>query len=260
VERDADEFAVIPICLPAILADGKPWAPWEADARMLGVGIKNPRAELATFYGVALLASLYPLEWILKDLYASDLEGLIITLPSHSGDSASRSGYTLDHLKVMYPGLRMDLLVHQIADVEKRAHAEGNKLRRIKPERRPVMSFSNEELYANAMDLLQVIRYTLDTRQADAMQLSAEAATEQGRCGLRANEIFLLGRRFGWEAAQISTLFDILIDDAKLVTRVERTLDEKGKERWTRTFKPDGEVVSDLVRRYTAQWGLPGGF
>jgi hypothetical protein len=78
--------------------------------------------------------------------------------------------------------------------------------------------------------------------------------------GLRASEIFALGRQFGWEPARISTLFDILIDDAKIVTRVQRTMDENGWQRWTRTFKPDGEVVSDLLRRYTAQWGLPHGF
>jgi hypothetical protein len=260
VERDdPDEFAIIPICLPAIPTEGAAWVPWEIDARMLGEGFKNPKAELASFYNVALIASLYPLEWILKDLYASDLEGFLITLPSHSTDRGSRSGYSLDHLKVMYPTLRTDVLVDQIAEVEKKARAEGNRLSRVKSERRPALSFSNEELYSNAMDLLQTIGYELDTRYAEAAQGPSSGTARQETRGLRANEIFELGRRFGWEPARISTLFDILIDDAKLITRVQRTLDEAGRGRWTRTFKPDGEVVSDLVRRYTAQWGLPHG-
>lgn len=263
VERDTpDEFAIIPICLPAIPTQDGSWVAWDNDARMLGDGITNRIAELATFYGVALVASLYPLEWILKDLYASEMEDFVITLPSDSDASLSRSGYTLNHLKVMYPSLRTDLLTRQIAEVEKRAHTEGRELRRLKHQPRPALSFPNEELYANAMSLLQAIRHTLDARKAEASQTSSEVAVQRCTKGLRASQIFRLGtEKFGWEPPRISTLFDILIDDAKLVTRVERTLDEEtNRERWTRTFEPDGEVVSDLVRRYTAQWGLPRGF
>jgi hypothetical protein len=261
VERDnPDEFAIIPICLPAIPIDSEEWIPQDADTKMLRDGIKHQKDTYARFYSVALIASLYPLEWILKDLYASNLEGLLITLPSLSDDPISRSSYTLDHLKVMYPGLDTDALVRQIKEVEGKAKTEGKELRPRKHKNRPVLSFSNECLYANAMDLLQVIRHSLDVRYADTLQGNIEEATEHVTQGLRANEIFALGKRFGWEPARISTLFDILIDDAKLVTRVERTRDEHGQERWTRTFRPDGEVISDLVRRYTAQWGLPHGF
>ena len=85
-----------------------------------------------------------------------------------------------------------------------------------------------------------------------------ENGDDAGRCCW--GEIFELGRRFDWESARISTLFDILIDDANLVTRVETYRDESGELRLARTFKPDGEVVGELLRRYTIQWGLPRGF
>lgn len=263
VQRDTpDEFAIIPICLPAIPVQGGSWVPLPNDARMLGDGITNRNAELASFYGVALVASLYPLEWILKDLYASEMEDFVISLPCDSFASSSRSGYTLNHLKVMYPSLRTDLLTRQISEVANRAHTEGRALRRLKHTHRPAFSFANEELYSNAMSLLQAIRHTLDARKAEVSQTLREVAAQRYTKGLRANQIFRLGTdKFGWEPPRISALFDILIDDAKLVTRVERTLDEEtNRERWTRTFEPDGEVVSDLVRRYTAQWGLPRGF
>jgi hypothetical protein len=55
-------------------------------------------------------------------------------------------------------------------------------------------------------------------------------------------------------------LFDLLIDDGSIVTRVEEVVDEDGVTRLVRTFKPDGEAVSDLVRHLTVQWGLPSGF
>ena len=36
-------------------------------------------------------------------------------------------------------------------------------------------------------------------------------------------------------------------------------IDEDGVMRIIRTFAPAGEIISDLVRRYTTQWGLPHG-
>ena len=78
--------------------------------------------------------------------------------------------------------------------------------------------------------------------------------------GLTAEEIFAIGvQQFGWSEVEISTLFDVLIDDGYLVTEVATLTDDAGDEWLARVFFPDGEAVSELVRRFSLQRGLPDG-
>jgi len=77
--------------------------------------------------------------------------------------------------------------------------------------------------------------------------------------GLSLAEILEIGTRLAWDKAKTSALCDILIDQAALSTDISRILDENGMTRLVRTFAPAGEVVSEMVRRYTTQWGLPHG-
>jgi hypothetical protein len=277
VQREnPDEFAIIPICLPAVPIKSK-WPNRPEDIRMLGdivldqkTGRKlkpNEEPSRSRFYAAALLGSLQSLEWILKDLYAADPNGFGIRYPSYSSDPITDVNYSLQHLQVMYPTLDVDTLVERVIRVGKEAESFGHKRGDKGPQaRQPRVTFSNDELHEKAMELLQVIRHALDQRRAElAVQFDDPSLSNPG---LRAKEVFDLAKRLDWDLrgraewlpAAISTLFDILIDDAKLVTRVEAFPDESGNQRWTRTFKPDGEIVSDLVRDYTAQWGLPRGF
>jgi hypothetical protein len=190
-------------------------------------------------------------------LYASDPTTFTLFLPQrHEQDSSS--GYSLEHLKVMYPSLNVSALADCIAEVQRKSESDGGRLRNIKADAAQSPVIEDDELRDNALKLLQVVAHRVDQRTAESFVEAPNSVASAS--GLTASEIFDLGRQFGWHDAQISTLFDILIDDANLVTRVERIQDDGGCWRWVRTFKPDGEVVSELVRRYTVQWGLPRGF
>ncbi len=267
VQRDdPDEFAIIPICLPAVPIGG-PWPDRTEDVKILGNIISRETPNPARFYAAALLGSLQSLEWILKDLYVADPGGFGIRYPCYSNDFTGKNSYSLNHLRVMYPTLNVDALVERIIRVGKEAERFGHKCAQKQARvDSPKAVISNAELHEKAMQLLQVIRYTLDQRRAEMSVQDIDPLVPNP--GLRAKEVFDLAKRLDWGSrnqqewlpAAISTLFDILIDDAKLVTRVEYFPDEAGRLRWTRTFKPDGEVVSELVRDYNAQWGLPRGF
>ncbi len=49
---------------------------------------------------------------------------------------------------------------------------------------------------------------------------------------------------------------DVLIDEAMLVTKVERVQMIESAEVVCRTYLPDGEVASDLVRDFTRRHGI----
>jgi hypothetical protein len=252
VHREGNEFAIIPICLPLVPKD-TPWATSEADREMLGSGVdQSPDGR---FYAAALLGSLFPLRWLIRDLYASNESCFSLELPTLG--APNDGGYSLDHLLVMYPTLDIDALVEEVLDTCSEASGDGRRLRDRHRDVGPVYRWPNEQLSENALSLLQLIGHVLDQRHTDE-GLYSEAGTVTKRSGLTVREIFLIGKHQGWEDQRISTLFDLLIDDASLVTRVEEMQDEAGLVRLTRTFKPDGEVVSDLLRSYTRQWGFVG--
>ncbi len=261
VQRQADEFAIIPICLPSVTAEPIQWPTDEDDRTLLG---EAARTDIGRFHAVAILGSLYPLSWILKDLYASETFSCNLSLPS-KGRTSNTNGYTLEHLRVMFPTLKIELLVDEIAKVAYQAREDGNAIRRsgdpsAKSLEGTVPDVANDELHRRAISLLQAIGDELHQRIAEQCIIGGHRPPSAEVPGLRAREIFDIGtKEFHWDPVCVSTLFDILIDDANLVTRVEKTLDVGGTWRWTRTFKPDGEVVTDLLRRFTRQWGLPHG-
>jgi hypothetical protein len=254
VQREADEFAIIPICLPSVPVASEKWRISAEDGEILGEA--HRRSDGARFYGTALLGSLSPLFWALRDLYASDPKAFTISLPS-LGPSHGNGEYTLDHLMVMYPTIDVARLVQHIAAVDRQARTEGAQLRRIRAHPTKTPFAANADLHREALQLLQLIAHTLDVRRSVENQNGYNACQiGESPTGLTIAEIFRLGKRFKWHEAHISALFDVLIDDGNLITRVERC-NEGGALQWTRTFRPDGEVVSELIRRYTIQWGLP---
>jgi hypothetical protein len=256
VQRDGDEFAILPLCYPSIPHRSIDWPSRPEDVRLLGASVQT--SDVARFYSVALIAALWILRWVLRDLAASDPDTYTLHLPSEPDETTSEGGYTLDHLRVMHPTLNVKELTQRIAKIEREARSEGTRLRRRKPKPRPSPRFSDEELRDNAVRLLQVIRHALDDRLL--VEFLEGRKKPSHPYGLPAREIFDLGRKLGWEDIRISTLFDILIDEAYLVTHVELRTDETDKQFWVRTFEPDGEMVSELVRRFTTQWALPRGF
>jgi len=256
VQRGGDTFAIIPMCYPSVPEAAADWSGWNQHAKLLGPHCAD--STHARFYGVALLGALYILKWVLRDLAASDDDLYRLHLPSAPGSQLSEGSYTLEHLGVMYPEIKLDHLCYLLADIEREGAVDGTRLKRRKATYHEASTRSDSELRADAMQLLQVIRYVLDER---LLAEHVEGVRESPHpFGLTATEIFDLGNQLGWEGERVSCLFDILIDGANLVTHVQRLVDEHGVAHWARTFEPDGEIVSDLARRLTRQWGLPPGF
>ena len=251
VQRDPNEFAIIPICLPSVSRNASNW-PQGRDFEIFANG--GLRSETAVFYAAALIASLHPLKWLLRDLYAADPKMFAISLPLRSSDPSATSGYDLEHLRVMYPTLNVQALADRIAEIEHDARTQGYERRGRKTEQERVEQIADDELHVRALELLQVVTKVVDDNHIRNL-LSRGVASS--RSGLRFNEVLKLGERLGSRRAHISALFDILIDEANLVTRVEPCVEEDGQTRLARTFKPDGEVVTELVRHLTVQWGLP---
>jgi len=264
VQRDMDRFAIIPICFPSpptVTSKSPLWPTRPEDVELLGDIDQLTSDEArgtATFYGAGLLAALEVLKWTLKDLSVADKAMYKLSLPSSPeslATSTSSQGYALDHLTVMYPNINISCLTERISEIVASARSEGAQLRGRRFEGHPPLQFKNTELRKDAIELLQLVRQALDNRMIDRYLLQGEEP--QHPDGMTVEEIFRVVRSRGWQDAKISTLFDVLIDDAHLVTHVEPVLSEHG-ELLARTFEPDGEYTSGLVRRLTTQWGLPG--
>jgi len=255
VERGDSEFAIIPIAFPAVeKVCETDWPSDPQDVDLLGRSVKTP---VGRFYGVGLLAALEVLRWVLRDLAILDEGEYTLSLPRNPEEPNSLGGYCLDHLYAVYPTLNMGELVRRISTIAKAARSDGRLLRSIKFPRRRQALCGTGELRKWAVHLLQVMRHVLDQRI-----MSHDLYDSSGRClkhpfGLRAREIFAIGRRLRLEDAVISALFDILIDEANIVTHSGEVEEGNNISRIARTFEPDGEVVSEAVRRYSRQWGLP---
>ena len=163
----------------------------------------------------------------------------------------------MTHLKVVYPYIDIDSLSSKITQIYMQCKAKGHDVRGRKLLEDPdIEIFTRQELQADAEKLLQLIRYVLDFRIADLESRGHDP--NEHPFGLRARDIFHLGTQMGWNEIKISVLFDVLIDDAAVVTHVQKVYDpEKKSFYWTRTFEPDGELVSDYIRNVTRQRGLP---
>lgn len=259
IQSDKDEFAILPICYPSILKSLEEW-PSESKKLLSDLFRGNYRMdEMGRFYCVALLAALEVLKWALKDLAVMGTDNYSISLPRDTREAGPIvGGYSLDHLLAMYPTLNIEELSRHISNVEISARKTGTRLRGItfKPYEYP--SIYDEELKQDAVRLIQVIRYTLDQKNVEYRDYWHKDPPHP--FGLQTKEIFDLGKKLGLDDVRISTLFDILIDEAFLVTHVQEVNNRKEKKRLARTFEPDGEIVSNLIRAYSNQWGLPDGF
>lgn len=257
VERASNEFAVIPIWYPSIPKGLTNWPSEEEMTALLGDGaLKN---DCGRFYGAALLAALDVLKWVLKDLAVIGCDNYSISLPRDTNEANAVGGYSLDHLQVMYPTLDIKKLTQYISKIEKDSRSVGVRLGRSSFEVTESRFVTDEELQRDAISLLQLIRHVLDQR-IERYHEYWRRSLEHHPFGLTAAEIFELGARLNLEDVQISALFDILIDEAFLVTHVQTINDDDGVCRMARTFEPDGEIVSEMIRKYTDQWGLPYGF
>ena len=260
VQRAAGEFAVIPICYPGIpVSVSEAWPSEPRDVELLGqVSELGGVSRIdAMFYAAALLAALHVLTWVVKDLSAAGAEVYPLSLPGMERGvplGASSTGFTLEHLHAMYPNLNTAALYERIASDVQSSQSVGGQIRNRQFDAQPPLRVADAELRENALALIQLIRHTLDKRAV--LRCLTDDCERRHPCGLTAAEIFDLGRRHQWEAARISALFDILIDDAHLVTHVEERLWDN-RSVAMRTFEPDGEIVSDLIRQLTTQWGLP---
>jgi hypothetical protein len=261
VDRGGDEYAIIPICFPSIVSTTGDWPVNKAEVDLLGTSTSESLR--ARFNGVGLIAALEVLGWALKDLAILGSNDYTLSLPKYATDKQTNSGYTLEHLKVVFPKINLDELSERIAQIDKEASSEGARLRNIKFEPTPPPDTTDDELHLAAIQLLQLIRYQLDQRVLEAELLTYEgdeSSSPRHLPGLRLREIFSIGERMNWDRAKVSTLCDILIDQAALSTDVSLVKGRDGVERQVRTFAPAGEVISEMVRRYTTQWGLPHGF
>jgi hypothetical protein len=257
VERAGDEFAIIPMCYPSTPDDSTDWRDPTAYVDLLGDPTKQSGE--ARFYGTALLSALSVLRWALKGLYAAGQKVATVYLPEMSAEDNPADGFTLNHLKVMYPTLNLERLIDAIGAIDAEAAREGSAVhdRHVLPLTQTDSSSGN--LRQDAWTLLQMIRHVLDKRIQEE-KLFDPHWKRPHPFGLTADEVFVSGNQFGWQRAKTSALFDMLIDDCHLVTHVMKSSDRDGICRWKRVFEPDGEMVSDLVRLYSIQRGLPDGF
>lgn len=253
VDRGGDEYAIIPICFPSIEENKQPWPIDEAHRHLLGDGVN--RSGVARFYGVGLLAALEVLRWVLKDIAMLGDNDYSLMLPKHVDQTGARSGYTLEHLKVVFPTLRINELTTRVAEVDHEAKQAGNALRARKFKTSIAKFTTDAELHEDALKLLQVIRFTLDQRILESRMLSEVQPLRPP--GLTLAEVLKLGKKLGCDRPRTSALCDILIDQAALSTDVMSVESKSGQKHVVRTFAPAGEVVSEMVRLYSTQWGLP---
>jgi len=248
VQRSSDVFAIIPICYPELPAASTP----VGGAEILGESIT--KSGTGDFYRAGLLAAVQVLRWTLRDIFAHAGDVCTVSLPSMPRKATAESGYGISHLQVMYPNIDIPRVTEHIRCVVSRARAEGAEVRKRRCTFHDVRRFSDEVLWQNALALLQLIRRELDWRLMGA-RAGCGLDDYPHPFGLRAKEVFALGSSMGLERPHVSALFDILIDGAYLVTHVEEVVDPEVGLITARTFEPDGELVSEAVRRYGRAWG-----
>lgn len=259
IRRKGNEFAIIPLCYPSTPATlDSSWPPSEKQKEILcSPDLETPEGR---FYDVALLSAVEVLKWVLTDLFTLAPEKYRLELPSPSCAEEPMKGdsYTLSHLKVMYPSLNIEKLTKYIHMKADEARTKAVKLRSRKLSRENIEPLTDEQLKGWAIRLCELIRNALDEKIA--IDFLEGMSDKPHPYGMTAEEIFRLGKSMGLPDQVTSILFDILIDNAYLVTHVQILQDDKGVTRAVRTFEPDGEVVSDRIRKYSLMWGLSNEF
>jgi hypoxanthine phosphoribosyltransferase len=247
IQRDIDEFAIIPIAYPAVSFDLGEWPDVDKIRGLFGKVSNNNKS---AFYAIGLLGALDILKWTLKDLFASGFKKSDISIPKVD----DKSSFALSHLRVIYPNLNLELLDKLLNDLLQEAYSEGRIRKLKKPTKDPFILKTNDySLYEDAKFLIKVIRSEIDNKIIEKI-INKERVKHP--MGLRTEEIFNLANRIRInEPQKISALFDILIDDALLVTHVEKKYID-GSLYIVRTFEPDGEIISDVIRKSNDISGL----
>lgn len=256
VQRDHENYAIIPICFPTVNLNkkSKEWFDNSELNKLFGLDF-NPK-NFSIFYCVALLASLDVLKWVVKDIAASGISKSCFYFPSESTEDIDNGqGYTLNHLKVIYPTINLSKLNKMIYSYYFEGWSDGIKLIKKTFDENKLLKTTDIELNNQATQMLQIIRKILDVRQ---LQDTINGKEIHHPDGLTTSEIYDISKRLGFkEEERISALFDILIDRADLIPHTQyRTLKNNTTE-YFRTFEPDGEIVSNKIRRLTAERGLP---
>ncbi len=259
IRRKGNEFALIPLCYPSIPSSlDIVWPSKEKFKEILGTPtIVSPESR---FYDVALLSGIEVLKWTLTDLctLSPDKYRLELPMPSENNSPGKDIGYTISHIKVMYPSVNVQKLTQYIHMKAVEAGETAAKFRRKKLTYQNIEPYTDEQLKSWAINLCGLIRNEIDDKIAIHF---LEGMTQKPHpCGMTAEQIFKLGRSLGLQDHIISVLFDILIDNAYLVTHVQILPDEEGIMRAVRTFEPDGEVISERIRKYSLMWGLQNEF
>ena len=262
VRRSINEFALIPICFPSVPSNYEIINEWKNNSHIVSKLFK-PESNFnnaSVFYAVGLIAALEVLKQTIKDLSASSFKEATISLPKSSEEDFLTDGYTLNHLNVMYPNINLEGLNDYITDVFNTSWKNGNRVKNAPHKYNITKETDDEELTKASIKLLQAIRRKIDNALYEIFEFEDEYPHP---FGLTASEIFDIGRALGIkDEEKISAAFDILIDNAFLVTHVQEKelLIDSEEKFYVRTFEPDGEVISNKIRRFTSQFGLPLGY
>jgi len=258
VQRHDDEFAIIPICYPNVTdlePDVDAWnqAPLVSSLFKLKITAKN----FSPFYAVGLIAALQVLRTTVKDLIASGFDESNIYLPIYS-EKDEDVGYNLNHLRVMFPSIDLKALVSEINKVFINGKEWGNSVKGKYPAvSKPILA-DDVFLEEMALNLLQVMHYEIQSKIDEDYFFETKVPHP---FGLTPKQIFRLAKQIGIEEEQLtSSLFDILIDKAHLVTHVEKRLCSDGNQMFVRTFEPDGEIINKKMKDITINYGLPLGY
>lgn len=256
IQRTKNEFAIIPICYPSVPVKLDDNFKFENDLEEI-FG-KELNSEKGRFYSVGLLASLIVLEEVLTHVLALGPEKVELDLPKINTNSIPNIGYTLEHLLAMYPTIEIRKLTEYVLTIANNARIKSMPLRLKKQKVSAMKKIDEVKINENARILAQVVRKTIDDKEIMMKYDFPKQSISYN--GMTAEELLNQGKRkLNLSSLAISIALDRLIDEAYFVTHVETVNYGDGIYRLTRTFEPDGEIVSAKIRHYTELYGLPEG-
>ena len=199
------------------------------------------------FYLVGLLAALHVLGSVVSILRG--FEGIIIDcprfVPESNGHKSGRAAAPLNHLLAMYPQIKGPDLEDYVAEVMLNAKAVRPKKSALK-----VLDVSNSDLDLCVRKLGAVIVTETDNNLSHVADQSDQTAEHV--FGVPNRLVYQFAeKRLNVSRSLASAAIDRLIDEAYLVTKVEKT--QREAKRWGRTFEPDGELASSRIRRFIAE-------
>ncbi|MEM7359509.1 MAG: phosphoribosyltransferase [Pseudomonadota bacterium] len=256
IQSRENEYTVIPLCLPSVPNSG-----FQLNKKQVEIfGGRQPQTAQECFYQVGLLASIHVLAWAIKDLSASIPKSRIQYKYPISRRKVGEGGYDFLHLLPIYPTLDIKKLTAEVSakvgnakqgGIGLSSHRKG--VADLRTSKWNEGNYSASRLNFDAVKLLQCIANGVEKKEVDNLLLNRDLEETQG---LRAREVFNIGSRLDLPDAEVSALFDILIDNAALVTKID-TVRTRDGIRCVRTFKPDGEIMTTVMNMYTRRHGLP---